>query len=238
MSSAWHPIDTHPLLSAADRDTVHDATQAAHQLDALMRAIPATLAAIRDSANGQPRAATTETSHAAPTAWCWDHQRELTRCLAEQLDCAGDVIDQPSDPVGEAAITDDRTTAHRNEIIRRLRSITRDVHELHAITALYPADPFEPASASGPGGDWCRSCWRDGQYHQPIDRDKDGDPYYAGLCRWCGDFNSKERFLPPVEILNHRHRGERVTEGMVAEARKAHRTQAKKVKKTKTRKKR
>jgi hypothetical protein len=237
MTTAWQHVDTHQLLTASDQQTIADANDASHQLNALLRGAPALLAAIRDSMAGQPQAARPDASRSSAGAWCWTHQCELTRCVDDaRYGCDAGTIDRPNDPAGEAAITNDRATNHRNEIIRRLRRITTDVRELHALAALYPADPFEPETAHGPGGDWCRSCWRDGQYHQPIDRDKDGQPYYAGLCRWCGSFNARERFLPPVDLLAHRHRGERVTEGMVLDARRAHRLQAKKTKKTKTKK--
>lgn len=58
--------------------------------------------------------------------------------------------------------------------------------------------------------DWCRNCYLDGQYHEPVGRDPKGHAYYDGLCKWCGQFQSEHGWLPTVKLLRRRHQGQRV----------------------------
>lgn len=57
---------------------------------------------------------------------------------------------------------------------------------------------------------WCRSCLRDGGYKEPV-----SPPRYATLCRWCGDFQGKHGFDPPMDLLRPRHEHRPVTIAMV-----------------------
>ncbi len=59
--------------------------------------------------------------------------------------------------------------------------------------------------------DWCRSCHRNNQHHTPVSLRPSGEPYYAGLCRWCGDFRKAHKYDVPLEVLRVRHQGRRVT---------------------------
>lgn len=64
--------------------------------------------------------------------------------------------------------------------------------------------------------DWCTSCFRDDQHHVPVTlRRSDGSPYYAGLCKWCGDFRREHGQLPSLPILRARHQGKRITSRMI-----------------------
>lgn len=56
---------------------------------------------------------------------------------------------------------------------------------------------------------WCVSCART-NYAEHVHR---GD-----LCRWCYDFKAAEGTLPPVDLLDARQRGQRITAAMVREA--------------------
>lgn len=60
---------------------------------------------------------------------------------------------------------------------------------------------------------WCRHHLDTLAVCEPI--------YRAGLCRWCYDFNAEHRRVPTAEILAARHRGERITQAMVADALRA-----------------
>ncbi len=56
---------------------------------------------------------------------------------------------------------------------------------------------------------WCVSCHRDHKHCEPVsDR-------YKGLCRWCGSYKGEYGHLPPLALLERRHRGERITQQMV-----------------------
>lgn len=66
---------------------------------------------------------------------------------------------------------------------------------------------------------WCSSCWRNAQHHTPVTlKPKSDVPYYAGLCRWCGQFETAHKKLPPLEILKAHHQGKRITMDMIDSA--------------------
>lgn len=58
-------------------------------------------------------------------------------------------------------------------------------------------------------------------------------PYYAGLCKWCGDMKAKHGFLPTAELLDLHHRHVRITPTMWAKEVRTHRPSAKKSKRRK-----
>jgi hypothetical protein len=64
--------------------------------------------------------------------------------------------------------------------------------------------------ADDQSGMWCRSHLRVGAKEPRSDRYPT-----LGLCRWCGDFNASERFLPTVVLLEARRDGRTVTVAMV-----------------------
>lgn len=114
-----------------------------------------------------------------------------------------------NDPTGEAAIGPDDAGAALRELDRLIGRIDDAFRDLLAIRDEWLPKRGLVKVDDGPGDDWCRSCWRDHRYCEPVsDR-------YAGLCRWCGDWRAANRQDPPVPILRARHAGERITRQMV-----------------------
>lgn len=60
---------------------------------------------------------------------------------------------------------------------------------------------------------WCESCLRTGM-REPRSERYPTRP----LCRWCGDFEAAQGFLPTLDLLDARRDGRRITEAMVREA--------------------
>jgi hypothetical protein len=56
---------------------------------------------------------------------------------------------------------------------------------------------------------WCRSCARL-QHMVPV-----GEKGRRSLCRWCADFEDAEKVLPPLSLLDLRHRGGRISTALV-----------------------
>lgn len=148
-----------------------------------------------------------------PALWCDTHDRTLTRCLEDHLDCTGRYQTR-SDPAGETAIElgADQAAADHAELIRLAHQLPR----LVALVDRYETRPGRGASL--PDIDWCRSCYRNDRHHQPIERDREGHAYFAGLCRWCGAFKAEHQVEPPLELLRARHLGQRITTRMVTSA--------------------
>jgi hypothetical protein len=66
----------------------------------------------------------------------------------------------------------------------------------------------DPRSVTAPE-DWCTSCWRDNHNDTRVTR-RDGGrgaPYYAGLCKWCGDFKAEHGQVPPMALVRAHHVG-------------------------------
>lgn len=70
--------------------------------------------------------------------------------------------------------------------------------------------------AEGPGADWCVSCHRDNGYHEPI-----SDEAYSDRCRWCREWRAEHGDDPPLELLQRRHEGRRITTADVERALKS-----------------
>lgn len=122
-----------------------------------------------------------------------------------------------NDPTGERAIADDpagEALAEFDELLHELEMVVRDLANLH--------DQWSPRGLrrgddeAGPGEDWCVSCWRDNTHCEPVTlRKVGGSPYYAGRCKWCGDWRASHKNQdPPLAIIQARHRGERITSAM------------------------
>lgn len=89
--------------------------------------------------------------------------------------------------------------------------IGKDVAQLEQLVARYPGRPLVSPTTEEAPEDWCASCFRDGQHHEPITLDRHGVPKYAHLCRWCGEWQTRFKELPPVNLLQRRHQGRRIT---------------------------
>jgi hypothetical protein len=73
-----------------------------------------------------------------------------------------------------------------------------------------------PAQAAIEG--WCRSCFRDHGYLEPIAMRPDGNRKYRDYCNWCGGFKGEYGIEPPEQLVEARHRGQRITQPHVAAA--------------------
>jgi hypothetical protein len=208
----WLPIDAPP---PTDTTAVETATTHANDLARILDHDGARLAtALRNARLWQATGVrATSNTTTGPALWCDTHDRTLTRCLEEDLTCTGHYQTR-SDPAGETAIElgADQARADHAELIRLLRQLPR----LVALVDRYETRPGSGASL--PDIDWCRSCYRNDRHHQPIERDREGHPYFAGLCRWCGAFKAEHQIEPPLELLRARHLGQRITTRMVATA--------------------
>jgi hypothetical protein len=144
----------------------------------------------------------------------------------------------PADPVGEAGITSDPTRllhVRYRTLLGWLEDNAADLRDL--VAQLVPAQPNTRVGKCGECGapkpvaakhrpkdlvgadvaaaGWCKSCYRDGQYMQPIETNRDGLRYYKDHCRWCGSFKAEWGIEPPVPLLELRHRYGRVTTAQV-----------------------
>ena len=234
MIQTWTHIDSRRVMSAADQALVTRWGEALMAGDRIHLELPALMHLMRDAMAGQPQAAHAG-ERGTPSAWCWAHERTVDACHRDDLLCSGEVTASHSDPAGNAAVSGDRAAADLRDVRRLVELHCRIVDQLHAVASRYPAHP-EPRTdiEATPGEDWCRSCWRDGKYHEPIGQRANGQPYYRGLCRWCGQLaKTIGAALPPLDLVERKHRGERITDGMVEAAKTDTKRKAKGRKKTK-----
>lgn len=212
----WQPVDSRQHLTSADRSLVTRLGEALTAGDRLHLELPALLHLMRDHQGGQPRAAALG-SGASPQAWCWNHERSVAECHKADLFCVGETINDHSDPTGEAGVDHDKAAEDARQIRRHIEAAVRALDAADNIANGYPFQAAKPAELEPtPGEDWCTSCFKDSHYLEPIALKADGSRKYAGLCRWCGEFKAANKFEPPTSLLHARHRGERITEAMVA----------------------
>jgi hypothetical protein len=209
--ATWHGVDTRRLLPAADLALVQLDGEASTAHDRQHLELPATMHLMRDAMAGQPRAA----SYTPPSGPGSDRE--------DPGAADGEVATGHHDPTGDAAITGDQAAKD----LRRLRFLVdqrvRITMELDALIASYPTQHQQRADVEPtPGEDWCLACWKDAKYHSPVALHPDGRRRFKGLCRWCGEFKAANGFEPPTWLLHEKHRGQSVTEGMVAVARTEH----------------
>ena len=229
MTQTWTPVDNIRLVPARDEETCTRFARALTAAAALSTSSRGTLHAMRDCAAGQPQAARTEPGNGGkPRTWCRTHERELAKCdVDDELygTCIPELIPHRSDPTGEAGISPDHATAHYRDHIKDMTTITAAVERMRARAELYPAQPMKPEPTDDLGDNWCASCVRDAGHLEPVAlRPGTSIARKANRCRWCLEFEAAEKFLPPLNLLQAKHRGVRITEGMVEQARKAHRT--------------
>jgi hypothetical protein len=134
----------------------------------------------------------------------------VSTTLAERMAVAGRSITN-DDALADRARLDDLT--------RQMRPLISEARDIVLRWGYTTAGEFDPSQQRRPGrpteGEsnrdrWCRSCERL-EKAEPI-----GDKGRRGLCRWCADFEDAEKMLPPLALLDMRHRGERITTAAVA----------------------
>lgn len=230
----WMSIDSRRVLPAAQAEQVARFADTVRQLDALLLRLPAVLHLMRDDMAGQPRAAAAhggDDGHPLARYWCFEHERSLADCDEEGLACLGELSVGPSDPVGNAAVARDQAARDQRALLHRMQELVSVGTRMLGVVAGYPTSPSElehPTLDDEVGTTWCRSCWKDEKYCEPVSARPDGKPYYVGLCRWCGRTRkaiggdrlvaSDQRGDPPTWLVAKHHRGERVTPGDIARA--------------------
>lgn len=201
----WSPVDSRRILDDNDSQLLTRLVDALADAGHLALQLPALANIMRDHENGQPRAAT-YTPSSAPAPHATEDEAEAPT--------------GHTDPTGDAGITHDQARRDERNLRKHLNTAIAAIYRATAIAAAYPAEAAtRPEIEATPGEDWCRCCWKDDHYCEPIPLDTTGAPYYRGLCRWCGAFKAREGFEPPTNLVEVHHRGDRVTPGMVATAR-------------------
>ena len=108
--------------------------------------------------------------------------------------------------------------ARLDDIARQLRPLVSEARDICFRWGYSTAGEFDPAPTPRPGkptegeanrARWCTSCSRL-QKAEPV-----GEKGRRGLCRWCADFQDAEGQLPPLALLDVRHRGARITTATV-----------------------
>ena len=150
--------------------------------------------------------------------WCWNHQRPVSACHADDELCSGDPV-EIRDSMAEAACTPDRArqdlAALDRDLERMGNTLERVVRLLGGYTPRSASDR-ERAESQG-GADGCWSCARLPNPHHPGEqRWEPGtrrvivDDEGRDLCSWCDKWHRKTGTLPPKDILERHHRGERI----------------------------
>lgn len=222
-------VDDHRLVTGGEQRTLERFDAARRVLGELGPRLPATIHVMRDCSAGQPAAAATHTASdddddqaERRRQWCSAHERSLGDCAPGDPSCRVDPRRAISDPTGEAAMVNDRADAHRRQLLGLLNEITRATVKLADLVAVYPSVAVERAQLGqddAVGTVWCRSCWRDNKYCEPVgvrtSGPDAGKPYYVGLCRWCGSLG----FEPPPWLLEMRHHKKVIKQADIEKAR-------------------
>lgn len=159
--------------------------------------------------------------------WCWQHQREVSRCRRHDLDCCGESV-TIGDPTGEAAVMPGRVHLTRQRIEAALTTVHGLIEPLVADVAWLVRTPETTRQArqreqarrevAEDNEARCRSCERTEvapgvRRAEPVHRRTDGGGVYGEvvpLCSWCYRWVFDMERQPTVEELEQHHRGEKV----------------------------
>lgn len=186
--TTWHTPDTYrPTNETAAVDA---AIAAAEDVDRLLaaggRAMHAAFATLRTWEPGT-RAAAYDRTPQGPPMWCDRHERDLRHCEADDL-CTGVPYQPGADPVGEAAVTEQRGRDDRGELIRLLRQRARLDRRITALV-----EPTQQRKN--------RCCTHCRRAIGDQDMTADGRTRYLLYCRRCGDFQARYKVLPTRRII-------------------------------------
>lgn len=119
-----------------------------------------------------------------------------------------------------AALTTNHDPAREAErhALDLIGQLYRLAGRLEPIVAQYaPTIPTPTGTDPEVGIDWCESCHRidlpgGGHRCEPVARRDGGkgEPYYKGLCQFCGRFRAAHGVLPPLTVLRSHHAGRRL----------------------------
>jgi len=206
-------IDSRGVPTKREEEVIIRLGRALPESDRLQRRLAATLSVIRDNMAGHPRGASGDVDPRARLI-CSVHERPLVKCdELEDTECKGEYGLERSDPTGSAASGFDVADRDRKELLARIDRACQLLEEAVQIAARYPVHPTQLEDVTpSPGEEWCRSCWKDDKYCEPITMKKGTNtPYHRGLCKWCGDRAKELGGDPPTWMVTKRHRGERVS---------------------------
>jgi len=219
-------------MPVADQTVVERAQAAVRALARVAPKLPAVVHQMRADQAGQPRAAATHRAGDDVDGdadrrrrWCSTHERALHMCDPADRSCSIDPDRDISDPTGQAAVGHDRAAVHERRLLKALEQLTSATLQVIALAEAYPTESVEREQL-GPDAEvgtvWCRCCWKDEKYCEPIPVRTSGrsvgKPYYPGLCRWCGRMRTELGFDPPSWLVAKHHQGEAITEPMLAQA--------------------
>jgi hypothetical protein len=143
----------------------------------------------------------------------------------EHVDGTVEVVPIPADRTGEAALESDPLAEDHDRLVATVNAIADAADDIIRLVrkavptplAVLRPDDMTPAQVSAAG--WCVSCWTDGTYHEPVAMRPNGHRRYRDLCLFCGEFAAAhDGVRPPLELLQARHRGERITAAMIDRA--------------------
>jgi hypothetical protein len=215
----WISTESRQHLAEGDQELVLQLADEIEQARQLSLKLPAVLHVMRDGMSGQPQAPR-RGSGDGPSAWCWTHERTTVECDREGLLCTGELLAGPSDPTGNAAVGGDRAAGDYRRLRREVEQLQVLLSRMVKTTAPYAVEHLtSEILVPTAGDDWCRSCWKDNKYCEPVSRRPNGSAWYKGLCRWCGQASKELGGEPPTWLVERRHRGDRVTAGMMERAR-------------------
>lgn len=203
---AFPPGEHPPVTIQADLEHAHV------NLTQILDGLAAAIRAISDASGGAGYPARASGATATPS------NGTFVTDPTDPTDPGNTIALTRPEQIMEAALARTPDEAHRD-----LTDLATQAH--HALTATnravailtryQAAIPARSKAADDCPDDWCRSCWRDNQHHSPVTLRPTGQPFYAGLCRWCGDFEAAHKRRPSIEILRTRHQGKRVTLAMI-----------------------
>lgn len=120
-------------------------------------------------------------------------------------------IGDHSDPTGSVASDDvDHDALFETRLLAAINSASTAAGVLTDILATTIPLPKPPSETKAPSGS-CQSCFRDKGYLEPEDTHADGRVRHRAACAWCAGFLRDYKRLAPVELLEKRHRGGRIT---------------------------
>lgn len=136
-----------------------------------------------------------------------------------------EIVPIPSDRTGEAILKPDQLAGEHDKLRALITRIGHDADELvfmlrravpSPLAVLRPDDlTLAQVSAAG----WCTSCWADGCHQSPVSMRPNGERRYRDHCLWCGEFIAAHNGVkPPLELLQARHRGDKITQAMIDQA--------------------
>lgn len=203
-----------PGLDSASQMRVQRGVAAARAIVALADDLGTTLERIAIWADDTIRATHYSGSGDQPM-WCDTHDRDASRCDADDWTCQVEPYQPGADPTGE-------TAAHHTEgrvmdvdrMTRRALAHLDNVHRAARALDRLVTDARVRLGSSRPGtivdDEWCPSCMRLGKAEPPAMVRPGTRRYKDGLCGWCGPIAAEYRMWPALDLVRRHHEGRRL----------------------------